>query len=379
MCRLCAFPAAKWRRCFPASTRSAAAAIVSRCPDFDHIMSKYVARSVGDFSESAAGGGCAAEETPAAADLQNPEEGLPGLSVRSATDVSDGSVWNFAFGANLSEKILTGRRKIQPIVSFPASVRGWELSFDMRGLPFLEPGFGTLRRVEVLDPTPLCHGVCHKLSANDYEQLLLTEGGAGRDDVPGYRAVPVRANLYGSAKYDVEGKYTALANTSIVAMALVSTKDIQRPGNLASERYLRLLSEGAKDYGIDPEYVAFLQAHPRHRKTCASVCCMLLLMVTLLPLALILAPFSFCGMCGRSRKNSEDVGAPPWKLCFGIQSCVGNYLWCCHDWVCSCCRGAFVWGENNSYGKGQDLHKPSQLHERWPHFKAARPRDRFRI
>ena len=104
---------------------------------------------------------------------QAADAGAPALTLRDATHAEDGSVWNFAFGANLSRRILTGRRTIEPIESWPAVVHGWELSFDYKGLPFLEPGFGTLRACT--SHTDVCarrrsSHVCSRLRATAFDR-----------------------------------------------------------------------------------------------------------------------------------------------------------------------------------------------------------------
>ena len=73
--------------------------------------------------------------------------------------------------ANLSRRILT-ERTIEPIETGPSRAGGGY--FDYKGLPFLEPGFGTLRACT--SHTDVCvHGVVHRMSVADYEQLLLTK------------------------------------------------------------------------------------------------------------------------------------------------------------------------------------------------------------
>lgn len=44
-----------------------------------------------------------------------------------------GSVWQFAYGANMCPRKLNGARGLHPLESLPASLPGWRLSFNHRG------------------------------------------------------------------------------------------------------------------------------------------------------------------------------------------------------------------------------------------------------
>ena len=51
---------------------------------------------------------------------------------------SEEVVWYFAFGSNMASRVLIGRRQVQPMESHPCVVEGYDLVFNMRGLPFFE-------------------------------------------------------------------------------------------------------------------------------------------------------------------------------------------------------------------------------------------------
>jgi len=53
-----------------------------------------------------------------------------------------------AFGSNLDPKVLTGRRKVHPIESHPVIVPGYWLSFDIGGIPFVEPCFASILAID---------------------------------------------------------------------------------------------------------------------------------------------------------------------------------------------------------------------------------------
>ena len=82
-------------------------------------------------------------------------------------------VYNFAYGSNMSPRILSGRRKIEPVESIPGVLEGWQLTFDLRGVPGVEPCFGNIKE----NPESEIHGVLHKMTGQNFKHLLATEGG----------------------------------------------------------------------------------------------------------------------------------------------------------------------------------------------------------
>ncbi|KAJ9529400.1 hypothetical protein QJQ45_013749 [Haematococcus lacustris] len=86
--------------------------------------------------------------------------------IPTASDASlepqEGEVWYFAFGSNMNSKILTGRRRVQPLSSVPCTVLGYQLDFNYRAIPYLEPGFATIYPTPPIPPTGSCAaGACH--------------------------------------------------------------------------------------------------------------------------------------------------------------------------------------------------------------------------
>lgn len=62
-------------------------------------------------------------------------------------------LWYFAFGSNMDPDVLGRVRHVHPRQSQPCKVEGYVLTFAHRGLPYLEPGFGTIEPLEQ-DPVP---------------------------------------------------------------------------------------------------------------------------------------------------------------------------------------------------------------------------------
>jgi hypothetical protein len=105
------------------------------------------------------------------------------------------------------------------------------VTFNYLGVPFLEPGFGTVER----EPGAQVHGVCHLMTQQEFAHLQRTEGGGGVLE-DGYVATQVTVQLYDGRRVMalvLEGKGRVLSTTEAV---------------LPSARYLGLLRTGAKEY-----------------------------------------------------------------------------------------------------------------------------------
>lgn len=131
-------------------------------------------------------------------------------SIAETTQTQDESstVWYLAYGSNMDPKVLTGRRKIKPIESKVVTVPGYWLSFDIRGIPYLEPCFASILKMDpsrlhdkayalevhsrtqhgrefMWDEThpehpqrsypPVLQGVAHRITLQDWQRVIQTE------------------------------------------------------------------------------------------------------------------------------------------------------------------------------------------------------------
>ena len=181
------------------------------------------------------------------------------------------SVYNFAYGANMHPNALTRRRKIQPLESIPGVLEGWQLTFNLRGIPGVEPCFGNIKE----NPDSEIHGVLHKLTNKDFKRLLATEAGSGIDP-NGY--VPYKVNVHA---YD---------DRIIEAYALVvrqNSPSILTQHTLPSARYLGLLRNGATQHNVHPLYIEYLQSLPTAERK-KSI--MILVILEILLLIILFSP-----------------------------------------------------------------------------------------
>ena len=180
-------------------------------------------------------------------------------------------VYNFAYGSNMEPNVLTGRRKIQPIESIPGVLEGWQLTFDLRGIPGIEPCFGNIRENSECE----IHGVLHKMTNIQFKHLLETEGGSGVDP-DGY--IPMKFNV---CAYD---------GRIIEAYALVVQQNspaIVKHFILPSSRYIGLLKSGAKYHQIHPTYIQYLESLPSIER---NIPITILVIIEILGITLFSAP-----------------------------------------------------------------------------------------
>ncbi|KAJ1461135.1 hypothetical protein M885DRAFT_507760 [Pelagophyceae sp. CCMP2097] len=143
-------------------------------------------------------------------------------------------VWNFAYGANMDDHKLRFVRKLTPLESVPAQLRGYRLAFNHNG------GMGNL----VPDAASVAHGVAHRLSPSDFEKLQGMEGD--------YNAVQVSVDPYEAQPF-----------INAVAFVGKPTHDIA-DGLPPPKRYVDLLRAGAKFWNL--RHLQWLQ----DLKTCDS-------------------------------------------------------------------------------------------------------------
>jgi len=176
-----------------------------------------------------------------------------------------GDLYYFGLGSNMLKSKLENRsicgKKITLKSFEPAFVQNYRLAFNMKGFPPLEPGMGSLEPTIVENKSdcsrPLlayeqdqCHGALVRVSAEDYERIMRSEGvGSGRTD-QGYEEVVVEAIPYRGGR-------------PVQAISLRAREHVRLKSDTApSLRYLEILREGAEELGLDTRYKEFLNSHP---------------------------------------------------------------------------------------------------------------------
>ncbi|KAL2868747.1 uncharacterized protein BJX67DRAFT_379696 [Aspergillus lucknowensis] len=296
------------------------------------------------------------------------DEYLPGkLSHLPEGEGRQKTVFYLAYGSNLAAKTFLGMRGIKPLSQLNVVVPELRLTFDLPGLPYLEPCFaGTHFRstsakgaksnlsngattwekhLLLQDPDktldqhryngPLI-GVVYEVTLHDYAKIIATEGG-GR----GYKDIVVTCYPF-SDSYDPADSIPERPDTQpvkahtllspagmkeLVQLQTGSAPDFWRKPRYAqpSARYLKLITTGAAEHHLPLEYRRYLaQIQPYHITSWRQQVgkgVFLVLWAPFLLLTLALAR-TFAGPDGRS---------PRWVVWFA--DLVVTSMWGCYDHV----------------------------------------------
>ena len=151
------------------------------------------------------------------------------------------AVYYFAYGSNINPKTFEGVRNMRPTVSIPCVLRGYALVFNVPGVPYVEPAFASVRKVqgeEGVGVATRTHGVAHRVSREEWEYLVTTEGS--------YDVVDVTCKTYAGDE---------LACKTLTHRTLANFGE-----QLPSKRYVQLLRDGARHYALAPEWIETLDA-----------------------------------------------------------------------------------------------------------------------
>ena len=141
-----------------------------------------------------------------------------------------------------------GRRKQQPLKTVQATAPGYILSFDLPGIPYQEPAFSSIRgRIHETDPDVI--GIAYLLTREEYERLLLSEG--GRDG--GYVEIDVSVRPL----FDLSGE-----KSNILCKSLKTRVPRENANPMPSARYICLIRNGAAEHKFPTAYQKYLEGIP---------------------------------------------------------------------------------------------------------------------
>lgn len=151
------------------------------------------------------------------------------------------SIKYLAYGSNLSAETFLGRRGIKPLSQVNVRVPSLTLSFDLAGVPYVEPRFANVRPHE--DGDQELYGVVYEVTQADYRTILTTEGGYSVIDVQCFPLTPI------------EGLESFESKTLIVPGPATRRS---HPG-VPSQRYLTLLLNGAQEHHLPDFYQTYIR------------------------------------------------------------------------------------------------------------------------
>ncbi|KAI8894613.1 hypothetical protein BC833DRAFT_530397, partial [Globomyces pollinis-pini] len=161
-------------------------------------------------------------------------------------------VWYLAYGSNMNEMVLSGRRSVYPSKSIEVVVPGYYLNFNLKGFPYFEPCFASIGKTPIMEDQPTLRGILHLITTAEYDQIRKTEGGGGYADL-GYQNLTVDCHT-------ING--TIIHAHTLIA---IESKNPLPEQFFPSERYMTLLEVGALNHDMDATYQSWLKSLPRYK------------------------------------------------------------------------------------------------------------------
>lgn len=215
-----------------------------------------------------------------------------------------------AYGSNLSNSTFRGRRKQRPLKIIQATAPGYVLRFDLQGIPYQEPAFSGIRpRTHENDPDVI--GIAYLLTRDEYERLLLSEGGRGG----GYMEIDVPVKSLEDL--------TNINNSMIMCKSLQTREPRENPCPFPSPRYLSLLRGGAAEHKFPSAYREYLDSIPVYTISSwrPEIGRIIFLLLWLPVVVLIL------GLLATQRSRNGET--PEWLI--QLQHRVFGTMWAMHD------------------------------------------------
>lgn len=280
---------------------------------------------------------------------------LPRTSQERLNSSTSKTILYLAYGSNLSAETFKGTRGIKPISSVNVQVPTLSLTFDLSGIPYLEPCFANTKIRDPANDPPKKDdyhkdrwhkgliGVVYEVTPEDYRTIIATEGGgASYQDiiVPCYVLPPgdktVNPEPKGSSfeahtlfqpreEPDDDEKAAAKLNSQPVRQ---TSPSVQRPDPSyaqPSARYLKLLTDGAEEHSLPSEYIAYLyNIRPYTITTKRQRLGQAMFLATWLPFII--------AMVSLGKVLSDDKGRiPNWLV--AVMAVVFRVLWTTYDAV----------------------------------------------
>ncbi|GIJ84751.1 hypothetical protein Asppvi_003602 [Aspergillus pseudoviridinutans] len=279
------------------------------------------------------------------------------------------TVLYLAYGSNLCAKTFLGQRGIKPLSQINVVVPSLQLTFDMPGIPYMEPCFAATRRrahpskemqtgkvgdiecpadadtseqstllSEDSTSMPLV-GVVYEVTITDYAKIIATEGGGG-----GYKDIVVDCYPFPKSQGPTDPIPEHPETKSFKAHTLLSPNEDPDPCHLTakdyqlpppyrrpkscyaqpSARYLGLINTGASEHDLPLPYRKYLlQFRPYRITTVRQTFGKAIFVASWLPPLLVIISLSklLAGPDGRS---------PPWLV--RASNILFSVMWSTYDY-----------------------------------------------
>ncbi|KAH8431939.1 uncharacterized protein LDX57_009588 [Aspergillus melleus] len=273
------------------------------------------------------------------------------------------SVLYLAYGSNLAAETFLGKRGIKPLSQINVVVPDLKLTFDLPGLPYVEPCFAATRyrptspeewnneeaediddnasEISISEKTPLSShresssdrplvGVVYEVTVSDYARIIATEGGGGgykdiivdcypfpdsyspTDPVPEPPSTtPFKAHTL-LAPVDEGGNQARRMLSRLWRPFLSRSNPLVRPHPLGyaqpSPRYLNLIVTGAAEHNLPVSYQTYLSQIQPYRATTIRQ------QIGKVVFLVVWGPFLILTLTLTRTMAGPDGRSPPWVI-----------------------------------------------------------------
>ncbi|PMD39591.1 hypothetical protein L207DRAFT_428551 [Hyaloscypha variabilis F] len=298
---------------------------------------------------------------------------LPSTSPSRLTSTSDEkTILYLAYGSNLSAETFKGNRGIRPLSAVNVHVPSLNLTFDLAGIPYIEPCFANTQyhtpppssKPTTSISSPDYHknrwtkgliGVVYEVTPEDYRTIIATEGGgASYHDV----IVPCYALPKGTKMVDTTPSGVPFMAHTLLSPRASDPASNQNTGNggvkkkdgitrpdpsyaQPSARYLKLITDGGEEHSLPGEYMAYLyNIRPYTITTRKQRAGQALFLAIWMPIVMAVIVFS-------KVLADEDGRVPAWWV--SVMSLMFRGVWGSYDMVF---KKVFGDGERTIYDDG---------------------------
>lgn len=155
------------------------------------------------------------------------------------------------------------------------------MRYAARGACYLEPAFGVIipRPDDAPASEPDSHGVAHRITVAEFLRIVATEGGGGHPEL-GYSIVEVTCETTTEPKRTLTRVLSLGAGTKCRFDLLCSVRDfvlcswdcLSTFADIVclvanQQRYKEIVIDGAKQGGVDPAYIEYLESIPYYDRS----------------------------------------------------------------------------------------------------------------
>ncbi|KAF8516887.1 hypothetical protein JB92DRAFT_2908822 [Gautieria morchelliformis] len=187
---------------------------------------------------------------------------------------SEPNRWYLAYGSNLSSTTFQGRRRVQPLARCNVTVPSLELAFDLPGVPYWEPCFANVRprdasRSSQKNTPPVLTGVAYLITPADYRKVIASEGGGTAYEETAVECWPIPATHPAPTRAPAPADDAQRdAPDRLIAYTLLAKDSKRRSAPMEpSQRYINIIQSGAREHGLPPPYIAYLDRIPYYQRT----------------------------------------------------------------------------------------------------------------